>query len=86
MKLYEISTAATTARAVIFTAGHYVIDVTTVLMLTEATFREASQVGVVAPLLNGVWFWLLDRAWTHWHNLREDRLRLEGQFGSQTSS
>ena len=55
------------------------IDVTTVLMLTEATFREASQVGVVAPLLNGVWFWLLDRAWTHWHNLREDRLLLETQ-------
>lgn len=74
MKLYEISTAATTVRAVIFTVGHYVIDVSTVLALTDATFHEASQVGVVAPLLNGLWFWVLDRAWTHWHNVREDRL------------
>lgn len=71
-QLYAVSTAATTLRALIFTVGHYCIDVGVVLSVTDASLSEALKVGFLAPLLNGIWYWILDRAWTHVHRIRED--------------
>lgn len=72
MKFTEVSTRATTIRTLIFTLGHYCIDVSVVLALTDAPLSEALQVGFLAPMLNALWYWVLDRAWTHLHRVRED--------------
>lgn len=71
-QLYAVSTGATTLRALVFTLGHYLIDVGVVLTVTDSSFSDALKVGFLAPLLNGVWYWILDRAWTHLHRVKED--------------
>ena len=50
-------------RTGIYTIGHFVIAVACVMYFTGATFELAATSAVVEPLINALWFFLLDRIW-----------------------
>lgn len=54
----------TLLRTVIYTAGHFMIAAACVVYFTGASFTVAMTDAVVEPLLNGVWYFVLDRIWT----------------------
>ena len=47
--------------ALIYTAGHICIAMAVVSILTGASLFEAGLVALVEPLINGCWYYLLDR-------------------------
>ena len=47
----------------IYTAGHIVIAMTVVTVLTGASLWEAGAVALVEPSFNGVWFYILHTGW-----------------------
>lgn len=49
--------------ALIYTAGHIVIAMTVVTVLTGASLWEAGAVALVEPSINGVWFYILHTGW-----------------------
>ena len=48
-------------RAIIYTCGHVIIAMNVVYWLTGASLFEAGLVALVEPLINGCWYYLLDR-------------------------
>lgn len=70
--LWGVSAKATTLRTVIFTVGHFFIDFYVITLVTGATIEQATLASLLAPAINGCWYWLLDRFWTQTHmNLEE---------------
>jgi uncharacterized membrane protein len=51
-------------RTLIYTIGHFLIAAVCVMYFTGAPFYVAITNAVVEPILNGVWFFILDRLWT----------------------
>lgn len=49
--------------ALIYTAGHIVIAMSVVTVLTGASLWEAGAVALVEPSINGVWFYILHTGW-----------------------
>jgi len=49
--------------AVIYTMGHFVIAMTVVSIMTDASIWEAGAVALVEPSLNGLWFYALHSLW-----------------------
>ena len=50
--------------ALIYTAGHIVIAMTVVTLMTGASLWEAGAVALVEPAINGVWFYTLHKIYT----------------------
>ena len=50
-------------RTLIYTIGHFIIAATCVMYITGADFAAAMTDAIVEPLLNAVWFFVLDRLW-----------------------
>ena len=50
-------------RTVIYTLGHFIIAATCVWYFTGANFLAAITDAIVEPLLNGVWYFVLDHYW-----------------------
>jgi uncharacterized membrane protein len=65
--LWGVSASATTLRTIIFTVGHFFIDFFVIATITGASIEQATLASLLAPALNGCWYWLLDRAWTQSH-------------------
>ena len=63
-----VETASTNLRTVIFTLGHFLIDITVVSLVTGAPLALSGLAGLVSPLATGVWFWLMDRLWSGSHD------------------
>lgn len=53
------------ARAIIYTIGHIVIAMTCNRLITGASLELAALDALIEPIINGFWFYLLDRAYTH---------------------
>ena len=53
----------TIVRTVIYTLGHFCIAAMCVMYFTGASFWIAMTDAIVEPLLNAVWFFVLDRLW-----------------------
>ena len=53
----------TLLRTGIYTIGHFLIAAACVMYFTGAPFYVALTDAVVEPLLNAVWFFVLDRLW-----------------------
>lgn len=53
----------TILRTLIYTVGHFVIAASCVMYFTGADFTAAITDAIVEPLLNAVWFFILDRLW-----------------------
>jgi uncharacterized membrane protein len=66
-KLWEVSVSATTIRTGIFTAGHFLIDVFVIALITGAPIETATLASIVGPLINGCWYWIIDRLWSAKH-------------------
>ena len=53
----------TLLRTVIYTIGHFFIAAVCVMYFTGASFDAAITDAIVEPLINGVWYFLLDKFW-----------------------
>ena len=51
------------ALALIYTAGHIVIAMIVVSVMTGASLWEAGAVALIEPSINGVWFYALHKIW-----------------------
>ena len=49
--------------ALIYTLGHICIAMTVVSLLTGASLWEAGLVALIEPSINGVWFYVLHKAY-----------------------
>ena len=50
-------------RTIIYTIGHICIAVTCLMLIASVPFSVAMTDAIVEPLLNGVWYYVLDRYW-----------------------
>ena len=53
----------TILRTVIYTIGHFMIAAACVMYFTGASFEAAITDAVIEPLINGVWYLVLDKFW-----------------------
>jgi uncharacterized membrane protein len=51
-------------RAIIYTIGHIVIAMTCNNLITGAELKLAALDALIEPLINGVWYFLLDKLWS----------------------
>ena len=51
------------ARAVVYTFGHIIIAATCNVLITGSPLELAAVDTIVEPLINGVWYYLLDKFW-----------------------
>ena len=61
-RVYE-SNRGTIIRTVIYTIGHFIIAASCVMYFTGAEFSAAITDAIVEPLLNSVWYFVLDKYW-----------------------
>jgi uncharacterized membrane protein len=52
------------ARAIIYTIGHVIIAMTCNRLITGAELELAAVDAVIEPIINGGWFYLLDKLYT----------------------
>ena len=50
----------TTLRSVIFALGHFVVDIAVISLVTDATSTQATLADSLSPMLNTIWYWILD--------------------------
>lgn len=53
----------TLLRTLIYTLGHFLIAAGCVVYFTGASFTDGITDAIVEPILNGVWYFILDRLW-----------------------
>ena len=61
-RVYEAN-RGTIIRTIIYTIGHFIIAAACVMYFTGAEFRDAITDAIVEPLLNSVWYFVLDKFW-----------------------
>lgn len=54
----------TLLRTLIYTLGHFLIAAACVMYFTGADFIMAITDAIVEPIINAVWYFILDRLWT----------------------
>ena len=59
----ELVIGSSLARAVIYTVGHIIIAMTCNTLITGASWELAAVDALVEPLINGVWYFVLDKFW-----------------------
>ena len=64
---WAVGVKATTFRTIVFTVGHFFIDVFVIALITGAPIETATLASIVGPIINGIWYWILDRLWTQTH-------------------
>ena len=62
--IFKVVASTSAGRALVYTAGHIIIAMTVVSILTGASLWEAGLVALVEPTINGFWYYLLDKIWT----------------------
>ena len=50
-------------RAIVYTIGHIVIAMTCNNLITGAEWKLAAADAIIEPMINGVWYYLLDKFW-----------------------
>ncbi len=51
------------ARAIVYTIGHIIIAATCNIFITGSSLELAAVDALVEPLINGVWYYFLDKFW-----------------------
>ncbi len=51
------------ARAIVYTVGHIIIAATCNIFITGSSLELAAVDALVEPLINGVWYYFLDKFW-----------------------
>ena len=49
--------------AVIYTIGHILVAITTVRLITGASWFDAGLTALIEPVINGIWFYVLHKLW-----------------------
>ena len=62
--IFKVVASTSVGRALVYTAGHIIIAMTVVSVLTGASLWEAGLVALVEPTINGFWYYMLDKIWT----------------------
>ena len=62
---FKVIASTSLGRALVYTVGHVIIAMNVVYWLTGASLFEAGLVALVEPMINGCWFYLLDRICTN---------------------
>jgi len=63
LTLKKLVIRSSIARAVIYTIGHIIIAMTCNSLITGASFALAAADALIEPIINGFWFYILDRFW-----------------------
>ena len=50
-------------RTFIYTIGHILIAITVLKLVADVTITEALTSATIEPMVNAVWFFILDRLW-----------------------
>jgi len=58
-----MSLSGSVSRTLVYTLGHILIAMNVVSFMTGASLFEAGAVALIEPLINGVWYFVLDRLW-----------------------
>ena len=53
----------TIVRTIVYTIGHFIIAAACVMYFTGSSFQAAITDAIVEPLINGVWYMVLDKFW-----------------------
>ena len=62
--IFKVVASTSVGRALVYTAGHIIIAMTVVSVLTGASLWEAGLVALVEPTINGFWYYVLDKIWS----------------------
>ena len=62
--IFKVVASTSAGRALVYTAGHVLIAMTVVSLLTGASLWEAGLVALVEPTINGFWYYILDKIWS----------------------
>ena len=65
--IFNVIKGSSLALAFIYTIGHVCIAMTVVTVLTGASLWEAGLVAMIEPSINGIWFYILHKTWTHFN-------------------
>ena len=63
VKIVFIAQSGSLLRTIVYTIGHFIIAASCVMYFTSATFYEGLTDAFVEPILNGIWYYILDRYW-----------------------
>lgn len=63
----SIGVKQTTVRALIFALGHFLIDITVISTVTNASSSQATMAALLSPFFNTIWYWILDYVWTNFY-------------------
>ena len=61
--LQKLNISGSFLTTIIYTIGHICIAVTCLMLIASVPFSVAMTDAIVEPLLNGVWYYVLDRYW-----------------------
>ncbi|MEC8064240.1 MAG: hypothetical protein VX112_05280 [Pseudomonadota bacterium] len=64
MKRFEFSLTGTLMRTIIYTIGHIGIAIMCIITITGSDIRLATIDAIIEPLINAVWYFVLDYLWT----------------------
>ena len=56
---------------IIYTAGHFIIAILCVKVITGTTLELATLDALIEPLINGVWFYILHRIYSNYKSRRK---------------
>lgn len=59
--LKKLSIGNSLLLAIIYTAGHFIIAISTVRLITGANWFDAGLTATIEPILNGIWFYILHK-------------------------
>ena len=59
--IYNLIASSSSVRAVVYTIGHIIIAATCNALITGASLELAAIDALIEPVINGFWFYLLDR-------------------------
>ena len=51
------------SRAIVYTIGHIIIAATCNIIITGSSLQLAAIDAIIEPLINGVWYYFLDKFW-----------------------
>lgn len=61
--IFKTLIGTSVGRAVIYTVGHIIIAMTCNNLITGAAWELAAADAIIEPLINGVWYYVLDKVW-----------------------
>ena len=62
--LTALRPSATILRTIIYTMGHMLIAICCVILITGSELKNAIVDAFIEPMINGVWYFILDYFWT----------------------